>query len=206
MKLKENDGGKFEQPEAGSYAATCYKFVDIGTQTGEFNGEEKIQHKVIIGWEIDEKMSDGKPFAIHAFYTASLHEKAKLRAHLEAWRGRQLTPEELQGFDPREMLGKTCMLSLVKNDKEKTVLSSVSKLPKGMVAPALVNPITYFSLEDFDQAAFDALTDGIKNLVKKSPEYQAILNPKQAAPAVASSTGNPTMEAVLVAEEPPKDW
>ena len=29
-----------------------------------------------------------------------------------------------------------------------------------------------FSLADFDQTVFDNLTDGIKNIVMKSPEYQ----------------------------------
>jgi hypothetical protein len=201
MKLKET-GGTYEQPEPGSYAAVCFRFIDIGTQSSEFNGETKIQHKIIIAWELDEKMKDGKPFSISEFYTASLHEKSKLRAHLEAWRGRQLTKEELEGFDTKEVLGKPCMLSLVKNEKGKIELASVSKMPKGMIVPALVNPTVYFSLEEFDKGVFDGLSDGYKRLIMKSPEYQAIVNPGAVPEPVPAGGG---MDAVLAAEEPPAE-
>jgi hypothetical protein len=174
MKLKDTGHGDFEQPEAGSYAAICYKFIDIGTQTGEYNGLATIRHQIILGWELDEKMADGKPFVVSQFYTASLHEKSKLRAHLEAWRGQQFTPEELQGFEAKRLLGQPCMISLVKNEKGKIKVQSVSKLPKGMNVPVKVNTSVYFSLDEFDHGIFEALSDGIKKLVIQSPEYQAL--------------------------------
>lgn len=186
MQLRDTGSGDFEQPEPGSYAAVCYKSIDIGTQTSEYNGETKKQHKIVIAWELDEKMADGRPFTIAQFYTASLHEKAKLRAHLEAWRGRQFTSEELEGFDSKNLLGKACMLSLIKNEKGKIRLQSVSKLPKGMQPPVQINPSVYFNLQEFNQGIFESLTNGIKKLILQSPEYHAIQGGAAPVPGVVA--------------------
>jgi len=34
----------------------------------------------------------------------------------------------------------------------------------------------FFSLEDFDADVYESLSDGLKNLIGKSPEFQTILN------------------------------
>ena len=178
MKWVDNGGGDFENPEPGSYAARCYKITDIGTQTGEYQGKQTIRRQVIIGWELDEKMTDGRPFVVSKFYTASLNEKATLRHDLEGWRGRQFTDEELGGFDPKKLIAQPCLLSLTKTDKGKIKVASVGKLPKSMTAPEIHNPTVFFSLDDFDPGIFDGLSDGIKKLVMQSPEYQEARNPR----------------------------
>src|SRR5262245_51935946 len=107
-------GGDFTPPPAGTHAAICYRLVDLGTQMGEYKGQPKEQHKIVVSWElVDENMDDGKPFSIHQRYTFSLHEKAKLRADLESWRGRTFTEEELNAFDLENLLGKPCLVSIV---------------------------------------------------------------------------------------------
>lgn len=201
--MKINQGGTYEQPEPGSYAASCFRVIDVGTQVSEYNGEKKIRHQIIIAWEIDEKMKDGKPFSVSKFYTASVHEKATLRHHVEAWRGTQLTQSELQGFDPVILIGKPCLISLVKNEAGKIELSSVSKLPKGMIAPALINPTVYFSLDEFNKDVFDGLSDGYKRLIMKSPEYQAIVNPGSETTELVPAGG---MDAVLAEEPTAEAW
>src|SRR3990167_2256397 len=186
MRVKDTGNGDFEQPEPGSYAAICYKLIDIGTQQSEYQGKTIFKRQIVIGWELDEKISDGKPFIQANFYTASLNEKAKLRAHLEAWRGRQFSPEELQGFDLKNLLGKPCLLSLIKNEKGKIRVQGVSKLPKGMNAPEQTNQNVYFSLDDFDRAVFDGLSEGYKKLVMQSPEYGNLANGQTAVAAEAA--------------------
>lgn len=188
MKLTDSGGGGFEDPEVGSYAATGLKIIDLGTRESDYQGQKRQRRELILGWELDEKMSDGRPFVVSEFYTASLSEKATLRKVLAGWRGRDFTPEELQGFNPRVILGKSCILSLAKNDKGKIKVSSVGKLPKGMVGPTLVNPIVYFSLDEFDRATFDSLSEGVKKLIVQSPEYKLATSP---APAVDLPPGHP---------------
>ena len=179
----------FEQPPAGSHSARCIAIIDLGTQKSTYEGETQSKHQLVIRWELsNELMTDGehkgKPFTVSKFYTASLHEKAGLRKHLAAWRGRDFTPEELKGFDLQSILGKACMLSVVMSDKGKAKVEAVMALPKGMTIPAQVNPSFNFSLsgDQFSAASFEALSKGFKEMVTQSPEYQNIIN-RQKAPA-----------------------
>lgn len=176
MEWTDKGGGDFEMPEAGTYGATCYRVIDVGTQTSTYEGKETHKRQVILAWEIDEKMSDGKPFVVSAFYTASLNEKAKLRQHMAAWRGRDFDAKELAGFNPKQLLNAPCMLTLTINEKGRVKVGGVSKLPKGMTVPPLVNPQLYLSLEPgkFDPAAFNQLSEGLQAIIKKSPEYNRI--------------------------------
>jgi hypothetical protein len=178
MKWADSGNGDFENPEPGSYVGTCYKIIDIGTQEGEYQGQKTSKRQCIIGWELNENMSDGKPFVVSKFYTQSLNEKSILRKDLAGWRGRDFTPEELLGFDAMNILGKTCMISLVMNDKGKIRVGSISKTPKGMTAPELVNPTIFFSLDpgQFNAKQFEGFSDGVKKLIVQSPEYKHAIN------------------------------
>lgn len=171
-----DSGGSFEQPEPGTYAAVCYKVLDIGTQESEYQGQKTVRRQVIIGWEISEKMSDGRPFVVSKFYTQSLNEKATLRHDLAGWRGRDFTPDELAGFDAKNILGKPCMLSLTLSDKGRIKVSSVAKLPKGMESPKQVNPSMFLSLEpsEYNPSVFEAQSEKIKAMIMASPEWQSL--------------------------------
>ena len=166
-----NGGGSFKMPEPGSYSATCYRLIDLGTQESNYQGEKKYARKVMIGFELDEEMEDGKPFVVATTMTVSLHEKATLRKFLSGWRGRDFTPEELLGFDPHKLIGAPCLLSLVQKGDYVNV-DTASKLPKGMNPHKLVNDTIFFSLDEFNQEAFDKLSDKLKEKIKVSPEFQ----------------------------------
>lgn len=174
-------GGSFEQPPVGTHVARCVKVIDIGTQQGEYEGKANFRRQTIIGWELpNELMTEGeykgKPFIVSRFYTASLGEKANLRKDLQNWRGRDFTPQELAGFDPRNILGACCMLSLTLNDKQKIRVTGVMALPKGTAVPAQVNSGVFFSLEsdEFDEAVYEKLSDGYKKMINISPEYKQL--------------------------------
>src|SRR5262245_56409373 len=65
LTVADNGGGDFERAPEGTHLATCYMLADIGTQATTYQGQEKHQKKIIIGWELPhEPMSDGRPFAI----------------------------------------------------------------------------------------------------------------------------------------------
>lgn len=185
MKWQDNGGGDFEQPPVGTHVARCVKIIDIGTQKSEYQGKANIRRQCVIGWELpNELMSEGdyagKPFVVSKFYTASLGEKANLRKDLANWRGRDFTEAELGGFDAKNILGKSCMLALTTNDKGKTRVTGVMALPKGTEVPPQASPTVYFSLDEFDQATFDKLSDGYKKLIQASPEYRAVTDPAHA--------------------------
>jgi hypothetical protein len=171
-------GGDYKDAPVGTHIARCVGLIDLGTQKHEYQGKTSIRRQNIIRWELptelmDEGGSAGKPFTVSKFYTTSLHEKANLYADLVNWRGREFTPEELAGFEEKNLLDKVCMVSLTENDKGKVRVTALIAKPKTMECPPRVNDLVYFSLEPdrFDRATFDRLSDGIKTIIMKSPEW-----------------------------------
>lgn len=194
MFLPEPNGQNYAPAPAGSHAAICYRFIDLGTQMVEWKGTTKTQRKVLISWEIPaELMEDGKPFTINRKYTWSMSEKSNLRHDLEAWRGKAFTQDDFAGptrFNIKNILGKACLLSIVHEQREGNTyanLKSVSALPKGMSAPAPVNEPVYLALEKslFDAAAFDKLSDKMKEGIKGSPEFKELMSPAHASASTA---------------------
>lgn len=180
---------KYEQVPTGSHMAICISLIDIGTQRKEHEGHVTYRREVRMAFELPYSLIQtgeqaGKPHILSMFYTMSLGEKAKLRAHLKNWRGKDFTPEQLKAFDLRNVLGKACMVSAIPNSKGKSVIGGIMAIPKGIPKPAPTTPIVYFSLDNFDQAVFDSLSEGIKNMIKQSPEYQEIHHTQQEAPDV----------------------
>lgn len=195
MQWKDSGGGNFEQAPAGTHIARCIKLIDIGTHKNEYQGQVTFPRQVIIGWELPNELItsgewEGKPFTVSRFYTASLHEKATLRKDLINWRGREFTEEELAGFDPKKILGAPCMVSLSMNEKQKIKVTGVMAIPKGTQVPAQINQSVYFSLErdQFNQDVFDSLSDGIKELIKSSPEYKSLVDNE---PAIRHANPDP---------------
>jgi len=187
MKWTDTGGGDFEQPPVGTHVARCIKIIDIGTQKGEYQGKVTIRRQVIIGWELPNALMEdgdyaGKPFVVSKFYTASLSDKANLRKDLANWRGRDFTEEELRGFESNNILGKPCMLSLTTNEKGKVRVTGIMALPKGTPVPDQVNASVYFSLDEFNAAVFDSLSDGIKKIIALSPEYEHATKPRTGKP------------------------
>lgn len=180
MSLMAKKGGDYELTPEGAHIARCYKLIDLGTQYNEVYS--KHEKKVIIGWELPATlMSDGRPFSIMRRYTLSLGKKAALRAHLESWRGKQFTEEEFKGFDLHKILGATCLISIVHNSTGENTyanISAIMSLPKGSEVPAAVNPPVVFvipdDLEKFDWAGYNAMSEGLKETISKSLEFQAI--------------------------------
>jgi len=197
---KQNSSSSdFKLPPAGSFMARLYRIIDIGTQTTEWMGKKKMQRKIICMFELHGEDNDGyalltadsKPLVVSERYTLSLDEKATLRKDLEAWRGRAFTQEELDGFNLEVLLGKFCMVSITHTEhdgKQYANISSISQLPsalKKLGEPKGVNETMIFTLEPFDQAKFEKLSEGLQGVIKKSAEYRNTFEPN--APATVSS-------------------
>lgn len=172
-------GGDFTPAPAGTHTAVCFRVIDLGTQQVTFQGESKLQHKIRIDWELpEEKMTDGRPFTIGAKYTFSSSEKAILRQHLEAWRGKPFVEADFGpgGFDIRNIIGKGCLLNVIhkpSDDGQKIYaqVKGVMALPKGMKVEPPQNAQLFFSLAEFNQGVFNQLPQYFQDEIKKSPEY-----------------------------------
>lgn len=192
MHMPANNAVDFTPPPAGTFLAVSYRLIDLGTQPVVWEGKTKYQRKVMFSWELpEEKMDDGQPFSIHQRYTFSSSDKSRLRHDLESWRGVPFKDSDFgpNGFDIKNTLGKGCMLGIVHNvkgDRTYANITAVMKMPKGMAAPAPVNPIVYLSLERdrFNREVFDALSDGLRAVIAKSPEYMELTTGRHSGDAV----------------------
>ena len=193
-----SSGSDFKLPPAGSFLASLYRIIDIGTQTTEWMGKKKMQRKIIAMFELHGEDNDGqplqtaegKPLIVSKRYTLSLDEKATLRKDLEAWRGKAFTQEELDGFNLEVLLGKCCMVSITHSTydgKEYANIAGISQVPaalKKLGEPVGVNELLIFTLDPFDQDKFSKLSEGMQGVIKKSAEYRNTFEP--GAPPVSS--------------------
>lgn len=138
---------KFPLPEEGTIQAVCAGIWDIGLQTTPFvderTGQPKVQHKVVIAWELNQLIDapeseyHGKPYMLSKTYTLSLNEKANLRHDLESWRGKPFTDDEVRnGIDLSKLYGVNCLVGVAhkaKSNGEKiAVITSILPPLKGM--------------------------------------------------------------------------
>ena len=187
LTVKASSEGGFIPVPPGLHLARCYQIIDFGTQKGEFQGAPKYQPKIRLQFEVhgeDEQgnpmvTSKGEPMTIGKNYTASLSEKATLRAHLRSWRGRDFTPEELRSFELKNILGVFAMISvsrgLGKDGKEYTNIEAIMPVPANIKKAGLPeghNPTAFFDLDNPDMALFETFGESTKNKIKSSPEWQ----------------------------------
>jgi hypothetical protein len=185
MYLPENNDSQFTPPPSGNHIAICTRFIDLGTQPTEWQGQKKLVHKVLIGWELPtELMEDGRPFTISKRYTWSMSEKATLRGDLESWRGRKFGDDDFTGpnrFNTKNIIGKPCFLNVVhaeKNGKVYANISAVTAMPKGVTAPDQMNKSAYLALErdSFDGAIYEGLSEHLRKVIAQSPEFQRLMS------------------------------
>lgn len=187
MSLTVSEGkGDFKLAPAGNHLARCYRVIDLGTQKIVWQGVPKAAKKVQIVWELHGEDSDGNPLttdkglplSVQRRFTPSLGAKATLRSILVSWRGRPFTPEELEGFALKNILGAWCMLTIThehRNEKTYANVSSVTSVPatiKKMGLPEPVNDLVWFDIDEPDMDVFNAFPDYLKEVIQNSPEWK----------------------------------
>lgn len=184
MSLTAKQGPSIEQIEDGNHHGVCVAVIDLGTQYNETFKKE--QSKVMITWEmpdfpiVDES---GEPDPQKGFrviskeYTSSLSDKANLYSDLISWRGRDFSPEELEGFNIKNVLGANCLVNVIKNKKGYSQVAAVAKLPKGMTPKSPTYQLIY-DMDENIEAIPEGVPDWIKDKIKKSREYMALVNPQ----------------------------
>lgn len=173
----------YQQPPTGTHSAICIGFYDLGTHPNEYQGVTSMKHQVFIRWELpEEQMDDGRPFTIGQFYTWSMSENAKLRAHLEAWRNKPFEKADFGkgGFDTRKLLGVPCTLVVTENEKGKARVTSVGPKMKGLEPRQPENELVYVALtqDAFDEDALEKLSEKMRDMVRQSPEYRKLTEPQ----------------------------
>jgi hypothetical protein len=177
---------KFVAVPAGIHEAICFGYVFLGTQTGKYDdGKVAVKPQIAMRFEFpDIKMPDGRPATDSPIYTWSMNKSkkgmtAKLREHLEQWRGVAFTEDDLaNGWSLDRLIGIRATIVYSKNpkDNDKTIISAFapSKIKPVKAVPA--NPTVKLGLtpEFFDQAVFDGLTEFMRSKIMGSPEYKVL--------------------------------
>jgi hypothetical protein len=214
MRFKETGSAiDFEPCPAAMHIARCIRIVDLGTKFDAMYGKEK--HEVFFMWEIPGELKTYtikgqqgqpdkeviEPFTIGRYYTMSLSEGANLRIMLESWRSRGFTATELDGFDPKVIVGVPCMINVIHKPHKKkagvivAAITAVTPLPKGVECLPAFHPLVYFSMDagEYNPNVFENLTGGIKSRVMQSNEYQAITmgHPAQTQQENVAATAQP---------------
>ena len=185
MPIIATEGQKRDPVPEGVHHAVCYAVVDLGTQPPLPGSQfSKRQHKILVMFELPEErityQREGVemegPRAISKDFALSLHEKAKLRAFLVSWRGRQFTPTELEGFDLKNVLGVNCFLNVVHNAKGYADIATIMPL-KGANKMSPKNEVTYFALNELSKTdpLPNTLPQWVRDRIERSDEWQARL-------------------------------
>lgn len=201
----DSGSGNFKRVPAGVFIGRCYSLIDLGTQLTSGQYGDKEQHKLRIGWELFGEEEDGTPLTIEVdgkqmpltiskSYTVSMHEKARLRADLAAWRGREFSEEEAKAFDVSKLVGAYCMVNVTTsetNGKTYSNVAGLTPLPGALKnsKPAPVHAVQLFDLDNPDMAVFDAFHEKLQEAIKKSPEWARHVGKKPRAAAPDSGGG-----------------
>ena len=109
----------FTPAPTGLQQSVCCDIVNNGWQLVTYKNQQSYKLKVTLAWQIAKiEPKSGKPFLVTSRYTNSLFRQAWLRQHLDSWRGKKFTEEELKGFDLEKLLGVNCQLLIVHNESD----------------------------------------------------------------------------------------
>jgi len=175
--VAKNSENEYPKVPTGVHNARCIKVIDLGTQRNDYQGQITWKRQALIIWELPQQLSNDVPMTISKFYTLSLHEKSNLSMDLVSWRGRPFTETEKKGFDITKLIGITCQLNVMHNEKGKEKISSVMPLGKDGKIEDQILPSISFSIDDFQKGqreSFNQLSEGIRKMILRSKELDGI--------------------------------
>lgn len=177
MPIAKEKGGDFTPCEAGTWLARCFAVIGLGVQE---SANFPATNKVMLMFEIPEQMTerDGEelPMVINKEYTVSLNKKANLRKHLDAWRGKPFTPEELEGFELKNVLGAPALLTIVRKTsttgKTYANIEAITRPMKGQVCAEQHHKSVGYDIENGKNDVYEKLPEWIQKKIANSEEWK----------------------------------
>jgi hypothetical protein len=172
----DQETGDFEVPASGTYPARCIRIVDLGTHENSHPDAKagSTKRDVLIAWELNKQMEDGKPFVVNWSGTLSMGKRAKLRSFIDAWRNVALTDLEAAEFDFLKLLDQCCCVAVQTNGKYANV-KNVTSLVEGLTMPERQNDLFSFVLnpeEEMTEERADKFWGFERYLLGKSQELE----------------------------------
>jgi hypothetical protein len=172
----------YERLEAGVYPARCIQVVELGVSTKHYPAahgkpaQDKEVKEVLLVWETNEQMEDGRPFIVSWRGSNSLYDKANLYKMLKSWRGKDFTADELKKFALGNILDKCCLLNVSKTESNGKIYNNivtVMPLAKGMTCNDRVNELVDFGINDLGTPEFDKVYPYVQKWILDSHEGKA---------------------------------
>ena len=142
--------------ETEKYEAVCVLIADKGVQETPYGEKEKLYFKFEVPSQRIEYEKDGEkvnlPMTVGVNYTASLSERANLRKAFKSWRGRDFTPEELEGFDIETVLGAPAQLVIGNYESDGKTRASIDNIIKSKVKAQAEGTLQYFDADNYADA------------------------------------------------------
>ena len=155
----------------------------------EYQGEPKKKNSLWVYFELPNELAvfnpekGEEPYSVNIEYNHVPYETAKIMKHINSWRGKALSPQEIDDFDVSTLLEKPCMLTIVHNTsaangKTYANIASISGMPKGIECPKQVNPTFTFDYnENFDMATMDEnIPQFLQDIMKQTPDWNEKMN------------------------------
>ena len=196
LKIKKKAVSEIPAMEDGTYPAVCVGIVDLGEQ---YNATFKnFSEKILVIFEIPSETleidGEKKPRWLSKEFTASMGDKGNLKKFLISWRGKAFTDAELDGeYDITEMLGSSCLLQVLKEEKKDRFFNNISAaiaMPSGIPGVVPVTEPFAFDLDEWNEETFAALPEWIQNKIKNSSQYKT-----KFAPATEADLGTEFKES-----------
>lgn len=193
-------------PPAGQTLGKCIQVIDLGTQTGSFEGKPIVQRKIWMSWELPKhraKFSEDKGeqvMVISQEYTNSLDPKSNMRKMLDSWFAKEI--KEMPVERAKKLLGMPAMVQIAHApSKKNTAITKASVAQKGIsvfpLGPDLKvdkkteNEQVYFDLDadQYSDESFNKVPQFLQEKIKKSPEYQKLKEGAPASNAIVDAQG-----------------
>lgn len=171
--------------EEGSYLATIYSILEMGTQVNPvYNNESQ---KIRITFELPTELKvfnpekGEQPRVISQEYTLSISEKASLRKVVEACIPQALKVGEdglVDELDVEQLIGKNCLITIKHKESAKgakyQIVENVTVVPKGMQKAKQINETKILSFDNWNEEVFNSLPQFIKDKITSSKEYKLL--------------------------------
>lgn len=166
----------------GVHAARCINIIDLGTQHSEkYNSDTRqlqFTFELVDETHVFDEEKGEQPFIIGRKFSYNLGKRAALRKTIEAWIGKGL--KEGSEFDIGSLLGEACQVQVVHNEGDNgetyaNIAAVLAPPKKGKVTRA-ASDLVILDLDEFDKEVFSSLPEWIQEIIKLSPEYDAIVS------------------------------
>lgn len=141
--LKDTSTSRPPHPN-GNFLGRCVDVIALGNRLQQYQDNPPyIAEQVVLVFGANELGEDGKPVFLAQEYTLSGGKKAKLRKHLEGWRGKPYTDEEIKrdGIPLDKLCGQACSMNVIHKTSAKgnvyAMIDSLARPPKGVEVPVV---------------------------------------------------------------------